>query len=171
MNDSLISGYRRGFEYEKESHAKTLASLTAVPDELRQSKEFREAVYLLWQIVAARRLWLFRFEVVNENAELLPTENSFVDLPAQLSNMEMQWEQYLSQLNDKDLARVFEYTSYAGQRFQNTLAEIFTQLFGLSWNHRVEIALSLRSIGTEPAAADFVAYAGEPIPESDGIHE
>lgn len=166
MNDTTIDRYRRGFEYEKDSHAKTLASLTAVPDGLRQSKEFREAVYLLWQIVAARRMWFYRFEAVNESAELLPTANSFVDLPAQLADMEMLWEQFLSQLNDQDLARFFEYTSYAGLRFQNTLAEIFTQLFGLSWDYRVQIAVLLRAIGAEPAAADFVACAGEPSRES-----
>jgi len=58
MNDTLIARYRRWFEYEKESHAKTLASLYAVPEELRNLKEFAKAVHLVGHIIAARRMWL-----------------------------------------------------------------------------------------------------------------
>lgn len=66
----MIDRYRRWFDYEKDSHAKTIASLHAVPMELRDSEAFRKAVYLLGQIVAARRMWLFRFDIAVPNAEL-----------------------------------------------------------------------------------------------------
>ena len=162
----MINRYRRWFAYEKDSHAKTLDSLNAVPEELRASEQFRKAVYLLSHIIAARRMWLFRFGVVKENAELFPQDTSLAELPAQLSETETLWSQYLSQLDDKELARVFEYQSYEGPRFRNTVEEILTQLFGHSWYHRGQIAMLLRSIGAEPAVTDFVFWAREPVAEN-----
>ena len=163
MKGSMISRYRRWFEYEKDSHAKTIDSLNAVAEDLRQSEEFRKAVYLMGHIIAARRMWLFRFGVVEENAELFPGETSLAELPAQLSEMETLWWDYLSQLNDTDIARVFEYQSYEGPRFRNTVEDILTQLFGHSWYHRGQIAQLLRSIGAEPAVTDLVFWAREPL--------
>src|SRR2546426_599956 len=130
MTDSLIDRYRRWFDYEKDSHAKTLASLNAVPEELRNGKDFRRAVYLLGHIVAARRMWLFRLGIAHENAELFPSETKLAELPNQISAMETLWTKYLEQLNDTELGRVFEYQSYEGPRFRNTIEEIITQLFG-----------------------------------------
>ena len=168
MNDTLISRYRRWFEYEKDSHARTVDSLTAVISELRDSEGFRKAVYLMGHIVAARRMWLFRFGVLKENAELFPGETRLEDLPAQLTEMETLWTRYLSRLDDTELARVFEYRSYEGSRFRNTIEEILTQLFGHSWYHRGQIAQLVRSIGGEPAVTDFVFWAREPVPEEEG---
>lgn len=165
MNDSMIDRYRRWFEYERDSHAKTLDSLNAVADELRTSEHFRKAVYLLGHIVAARRMWLFRFGVVKQNAELFPQKTTLKDLTAQLSEMETLWSEYLLQIDDTELARVFEYQSYEGGRFRNTIEEILTQLFGHSWYHRGQIAMLLRSIGAEPAVTDFVFWAREPVSE------
>ena len=163
MNDSLIARYRRWFDYEKDSHRKVLDSLNAVSKEQRESEEFRKAVYLMGHIVAARRMWLFRFGVIKENVELFPGETRPDELPTQIEEMEMLWSQYLSQLNDAELARVFEYQSYEGQRFRNTIEEILTQLFGHSWYHRGQIAQLVRSIGAEPAVTDFVFWARESV--------
>ena len=163
MNERMIERYRRWFEYEKDSHAKTLDSLNAVPDEGRASEQFRKAVYLLGHIIAARSMWLFRFGVLRENAELFPQETNLSDLAGQLSKMEVFWSEYLSQLDDTELARVFEYQSYEGPRFRNTIEEILTQLFGHSWYHRGQIAMLLRSIAAEPAVTDFVFWAREPV--------
>jgi uncharacterized damage-inducible protein DinB len=163
MNDSMIDRYRRWFEYERDSHAKTLASLNAVPEKLHDAEVFRKAVYLLGHIIAARRMWLFRLGVAKENAELFPRDFDLADLPAQISETEGLWSEYLSQLNDTELARVFEYQSYEGPRFSDTIEEILTQLFGHSWYHRGQIAQLVRSIGAEPAVTDFVFWARKPL--------
>jgi uncharacterized damage-inducible protein DinB len=163
MKGCMISRYRRWFEYEKDSHAKTLDSLNAVAEDLRQSEGFRKAVYLMGHIIAARRMWLFRFGVMKENVELFPGETSLAELPARLSEMETLWWDYLSRLDDTGIARVFDYQSYEGPGFRNTVEDILTQLFGHSWYHRGQIAQLLRSIGAEPAVTDFVFWAREPL--------
>ncbi len=165
MNEGLISRYRRWFDYEKDSHAKTFDSLKAVSEELRESAEFRKAVNLMGHIVAARRMWLFRFGVLAQNVELFPREVTLAELPDQIAAMETMWTQYLNQLDDAALARVFEYQSYEGLRFRNTIEEILTQLFGHSWYHRGQIAQLVRSVGAEPAITDFVFWAREPVEE------
>jgi uncharacterized damage-inducible protein DinB len=163
MNDSFVARYRRWFDYEKDSHRKTLDSLNSVSSGLRDSPEFRKAVYLLGHIVAARRMWLFRFGVLKENVGLFPRDITLAEIPDQLAEMETLWSEYLEQLDDAALARVFEYQSYEGPRFRNTIEEILTQLFGHSWYHRGQIAQLVRSIGAEPAVTDFVFWSREPV--------
>ena len=163
MSEKMIDRYRRWFEYEKDSHAKTLASLDAVSEEQRQTEGFRKAVYLMGHIIAARRMWLFRLGVIAQNAELFPSEVTLAELPDQISEMEKHWAQYLAGIDDDELARVLEYQSYEGPRFRNTIEEILTQLFGHSWYHRGQIAQLIRSLGAEPAVTDFVFWAREPV--------
>lgn len=166
MSEKMIDRYRRWFEYEQDSHAKTLASLNAVPDDLRQTEGFRKAVYLMGHIVAARRMWLFRLGMTTENADLFPGGVSLAELPDQISEMERVWAQYLARLDDNELARVVEYQSYEGPRFRNTIEDMLTQLFGHSWYHRGQIAQLIRSIGAEPAVTDLIFWAREPASES-----
>jgi uncharacterized damage-inducible protein DinB len=163
MSDSLVDRYRRWFDYERDSHAKTLASLNAVAENLRESEGFRKAVYLMGHIVAARRMWLFRLGFLREDTDLFTRKIGLADLPAQIAAMEMLWSQYLDQLNAADVLRAFEYQSYECDRFQNTIEDILTQLFGHSWYHRGQIALLLRSIGAEPAVTDIVFWTRTPV--------
>ena len=165
MGDAARERYRRWFEYEKDSHAKVLASLDSVPRDLRSSEPFQKAVSLMAHIVAARRLWLFRLGRVKEApSEFFPANVSLPDLSARVEKMQAEWSEYLEGLTDTELARVFAYQSLEGPGFRNTVEDILTQLFGHSWHHRGQIALLLRSIGVEPAITDFVFWTREPIP-------
>ena len=163
MSDTLIDRYRRWFDYEKDSHARTRASLESVPAESRETKEFGKAVYLMGHIIAARRMWLFRLGIAKENAELFPAAVTLDEIAGQLSEMEKLWSEYLSGLDDADLERVFEYQSYEGPRFRNSIEEILTQLFGHSWYHRGQIAQLVRSLGGEPAVTDFIFWSRQAV--------
>src|SRR5687768_3299691 len=99
MTDSMIDRYRRWFEYEKDSHAKTLASLNNVAPSVRDSDDFRKAVYLMGHIIAARRVWLYRLGVASEKVDLFRQEISLEELPEELSDMEANWSNYLAHLN------------------------------------------------------------------------
>jgi len=158
----MIDRYRRWFDYEKDSHAKTIASLHGVPEELRNGEAFRKAVYLMGHIIAARRMWLFRLGVAEQPSELFPRDVTLEQLKDQLPEMETLWNAYLLGIEDSDLEQVFEYQSYEGPRFRNTIEEILTQLFGHSWYHRGQIAQLVRSMGAEPAVTDFVFWARKP---------
>jgi uncharacterized damage-inducible protein DinB len=164
MTEVLTDRYRRWFEYEQDVHGKTLASLQDVSTELRKSAEFQKAVNLFGHLIAARRMWLHRFGVSGETAELFPEQVQLDELPGRLGQIHHAWKSYLSTLNDAELSREFEYQSYEGPRFRSSIEDILTQLFGHSWYHRGQIAMLLRSIGAEPAVTDFVFWSREPIP-------
>src|SRR5688572_22692307 len=165
MTPNIADQYRRWFDYEKDSHAKVFTSLEAVDGQLRSSPLFQKALDLMAHLVAARRMWLFRFGVTSEKVELFPGSVSLAELKANLAQMEADWSGYLEMLKETELSRVFEYQSYEGSRFSNTIGDILTQLFGHSWYHRGQIAQLLRMIGAEPAVTDFVFWAREPLGE------
>ena len=175
MSASAADTYRRWFEYEQDSHAKVLAALAAVAEELRDGEAYRKAVTLMAHIVAARWLWLSRFNgpqsvpagfAPQTVADFFPDNLSCADLAPRMAEMHAGWAKYLAGLTDAELARVFEYRSLEGPRFRNTIEEILTQLFGHSLYHRGQIAMLLRSIGAEPPITDFVFWARELVPES-----
>jgi uncharacterized damage-inducible protein DinB len=166
MAETLANRYRRWFEYEKDAHAKVLASLHSVPESQRSTSACEKAVTLLAHIMQARRVWLFRFGVLDQGPgpkDFFPTGLTLNDLAARLREIEALWSSYLQKLDDRELARVFEYQSLDGPRYRNTIEDILTQLFGHSWYHRGQIASLVRAAGGEPAITDFVFWCREPI--------
>lgn len=169
MSDMLADRFRRWFEYEKDSHAKVVASLRAVPSESRQAPAFQKAVDLLAHIAAARRLWLYRVGALPEGpAELFPSHQRVDEVTAEVDAIQLEWERYLEGLDDRELERAFEYRSYEGPRFSNRVEDILTQLFGHSWYHRGQIAALIRSLGHEPAVTDLVFWTREPLGSPEG---
>ena len=160
---SPVEKYRRWFDYEKDSHAKVLQSFDSVPEEARLSEGMQKAVDLMAHVVAARMMWLFRLGVITEKAELFPRNASLTELPSLIARMETAWEKFLADLSETELVRVFEYQSYEGLRFRNSIEDILTQLFGHSWYHRGQIASLVRSLGGQPAVTDFVFWTREPV--------
>jgi uncharacterized damage-inducible protein DinB len=159
--------YRRWFNYEIDVHQKTIASLEAVTDDLRNLPAYQKAVDLFAHIISARRLWLFRFGIAEEPiTDIFPQNVDVRSLAALAEAMQTIWANYLAGVDDAELARVFEYQALDGKRFKNTIEDILTQLFGHSWYHRGQIAQLLRSLGAEPAVTDFVYWCREAIADS-----
>lgn len=161
---SNIDRYRRWFEYEKDAHQKTLASLHALTGEQHSSAQFQKAVDLFAHIMAARQMWLFRWGL-NQNwtPDLFPKNVAFETLDDLAEKTHAMWSAHLESLNDDELLRVFEYQSIDGKKFRNSVEDILTQLFGHSWYHRGQIAQIVKSLGGEPAVTDFVYWCREPI--------
>jgi len=165
MEHSLASYYRCWFQYEKESHAKVLAALGAVPESLRSNPEYRQAVALMGHVLAARTLWLFRLGAIAEGPrDLAPREASLAEVVDQLDAVEAAWTGYLEGLDDSRLLHPVRYRSTEGPWFKSTIVDILTQLFGHSSYHRGQVALLLRSIGAEPATTDFIFWTRQSIP-------
>jgi uncharacterized damage-inducible protein DinB len=157
--------YSRWFEYEQDSNAKVLASLQAVAQPLRANPQFQKAVDLMSHLVAARNMWLYRLGQGTRPADLFPENTPITDLPSLIEEMEAAWSSYFSTLSDDKIAQPFEYQSYDGPRFRNTIEDVLTQLYGHSLYHRGQIAMILRSIGAEPAPTDFIYWTREPLSE------
>ncbi|MEW6211451.1 MAG: DinB family protein [Acidobacteriota bacterium] len=164
MTTHIADRFRRLFEYEKDAHAKVIASLDAVSADKRSSPLYQKAVDLVAHICAARRMWLFRFGATDlAITDLFPQGVAVSALTALADEMHRVWSDYLSRLDDAETARVFKYCSLDGREFRNSVEDILTQLFGHSLYHHGQIALLLRQIGEEPAATDFVYWSREAI--------
>jgi uncharacterized damage-inducible protein DinB len=157
--------YRRWWEYERDSHARVLASLQATAAHVTSQAEFQRAVDLLGHIVAARGLWLNRFGAADRPPNLSPHAVRLEDLPSRLHEMHDAWSVYLASLTDAELARAVEYRSLDGRRFRTSVEDILTQLHGHSRYHCGQIALLVRAAGGEPAATDFVFWARDEVPQ------
>ncbi|HZP00459.1 MAG TPA: DinB family protein [Terriglobia bacterium] len=161
---SMIDQFRDWYDYEKDSHRKVIAALRAVPAESQAKEGFQRAVDLLSHIVGARTMWLYRLGVISEAPQKpFPQGLSLDIVEKQLEEIENRWTEYLSSLEDSDLARTFEYGSMEGPRFRNRVDEVLTQLFGHSSYHRGQIAYLVRSLGAQPAATDFILWARQPV--------
>jgi uncharacterized damage-inducible protein DinB len=165
MSATLADRFRRWFDYEKVSHARVLASLESVPADRRDTPEFQKAVMLLGHLAAARQIWLYRFGVGREApGDIFPAGLTLDEVRRRVADGEAAWSDYLSRLDDAELARVFEYQSLDAGRFRNTVEDTLAQLFGHSWYHRGQIASLVRAAGGEPAKTDFIFWCRERVP-------
>jgi uncharacterized damage-inducible protein DinB len=157
--------YRRWFDYEKDSHAKVLASLNSVPPQNRSAPTFKKSVDLLAHIVAGRLLWLFRLGgVPKPPSELFPQGFPFDELALRIQEMEALWDVFLARLDDSQVARTIEYRASDGGFFRNRVEDVLTQLYGHSLYHRGQIASLVRASGGEPAKTDFIFWVREAVP-------
>ncbi len=168
MARSMIDRYRRWFEYERDAHAKVLASFETVPVDRRGAPEFRKAVALFAHIVAARRMWLARLGVIPAaSGPLFPDDCDVAEVAADWREVERFWADYLAGGNDEAIAQEFEYRSLDAGRFRNRIEDILTHLFGHSWYHRGQIAMLIRAAGGDPAVTDLIYWCREPVPDAD----
>jgi len=159
MSDLLAPRFRRVFEYERDTHSKILTALEDVPEELRSGDDFGRAVDLFAHVVAARMTWLHRLGVLETRPQLFPEGVALADLGERLTRMHEEWSRYLAGLTDDDVQTNFEYESYEGDRYRNSVEEILTQLYGHSLYHGGQIASRLRALGCTPPPTDFVLWS------------
>ena len=160
----MVERYRRWFEYEKDAHEMTIASLQTVPAEARNEEAFRKAVSLFAHIVIGRWTWLYRLgHAEKPKAGLFVTGVELHELPSMAEAMHQAWSRYLDGLDETELARLCEYTSTEGDRYRNKAEDILTQLFGHSLYHRGHIASLVKSLGGTPAATDFIFWTRDAL--------
>jgi uncharacterized damage-inducible protein DinB len=156
--------FRHLFEYERDAHAKTLASLHALDESSRASTPFQHAADLMAHVVAARWLWLYRLGGTSSApTEVFPQGVPVDALAERMDEMHAVWGEFLTTLDDTRVLQTFEYRSLDGEPFQNTVEDVLTQLYGHSLYHRGQVAAIVRSLGGEPAKTDFVFWARRPL--------
>jgi uncharacterized damage-inducible protein DinB len=162
---TLVEQYRCWFEYEKDSHRKVLASLETVPEGARSSEPFQKAMNTMGHVVAARRVWLHRFDPsIPGPTESFPTDVTRDKLLVELDLMERLWSDYLRRLSDDEIRRAFVYKSFEGDWFRSVVADVLIHLYGHSLYHRGQIASLVRAAGGQPAETDFIFWSRQSIP-------
>src|SRR5262245_45586898 len=127
---SMVDRFRGWYAYERDCNAKTLGMLASVPAERRSAPEFQKAVDRMAHLAAARRRWLQRLGHLQESPKLFPQGTKLADLPALVADTEAAWTAYLRQLDDAELARIFEWQAADGKRYRWEVEGVLTQVFG-----------------------------------------
>jgi len=162
----IIERYRRWFEYEKDAHAKVLASFETVPVDRRSCAEYRKAVAIMAHIVGARRIWLYRMGAIATAPALFPENPELTKVVDDWRETQALWEKFLASQTDQEIEQTFEYKSLDAGRFRNRIEDILTQLFGHSSYHRGQIAMLIRAAGGEPAITDLIFWCREAAKEA-----
>ena len=164
MAEPPTSYFRRLFEYERNSNAKSLASVETIPASRRGEPGYQRALDLHAHMAISRLLWLHRL-----GAEpTAPTAYNMdgltaAEVRALMERMEKGWAQYLERLPDDGMDDVIEYQSMASGRFRNSMSDILTHLAGHAWYHRGQIAAHVKSAGGTPAMTDHMFWSREPV--------
>jgi uncharacterized damage-inducible protein DinB len=154
---SLADRFRRWYEHERDSNAKTLAMLESVPADRRADPLFEKAVGKMAHLVAARRRWLTRLGQSTELPEPFP-KTPLVKLPALVADVESKWTAYLATLDDAALAKTIEW-EFNGTKMRLNLEGILTQTNGHAWYHRGQVAMLVTMLGGKMVDTDYLYFA------------
>ena len=156
---SLADRFRRWYEYERDCNAKSLAMLESVPVERRGAPEFQKAVDRMAHLVAGRQRWLSRLGPYSGAPTAFPQGKTLADLPGMVAQTEAAWVEYLSRLDDTELAREFEWVAMDGRRYRWDVEGVLTQAFGHAWYHRGQLAQLVAGLGGKAVDTDYVFWA------------
>lgn len=155
---TMADRFRRWYEYEKNCNAKALGMLESVPAKRRTDPDFQKAVDRLGHLVAARRRWLYRLGYWPEPPGLFPTGTELKKIPSLVAETEAAWTDYYGQLDDRELARAFEWVTDDGKRYRWDVESVLTQLFGHAWYHRGQIAQLVARLGGNAVDTDYIFW-------------
>jgi uncharacterized damage-inducible protein DinB len=144
----MLDTLRKLFEYDAWANGEELASLreAAPPPE--------RALAVLAHVAGAGEVWLSRLRQEPETAVAWPDLGRDA-LEGRLKEVALRWRAYLGGLSAGDLARPMAYRNTKGEAFSYPLGDVLLHLVLHGAYHRGQVALLLRSAGTQPPLTDY----------------
>ena len=143
-------------QHKWNANASLLRAISRHP-QAAQDEELRK---LLHHILIANRFWLAlsmgRAFSLEEQSKVPESLESLAALYRETYVQEVEW---ISQVQEAELARTVETSYMPGQRF--SLSEAMMQVCMHSHGHRSQCATRLRQLGGTPPAMDFIAWLKE----------
>ena len=166
--NSLADRFRRWYEYERDCNAKALDMLASVPTERRSAPEFEKAVGRMAHLNAARCRWGQRLGILADAPALFPSGIALADLAGMIASTERAWADYLSRLDEAELARELEWVAGDGHRYRWNVEGILTQLLGHAPYHRGQIAQLVALLGGKAVDTDYILWCKLPKLDTGG---
>ncbi len=118
-----------------------------------------EAVRLYAHVVACERLWFLRLQKQDSSVQKVwPTMS--LDACAKLGSENIAaLNAFIAPMKEPDFATPIPYKSSAGDPYTNTIGDILIHIATHGVHHRAQIATTLRRVGIEPPALDFILFA------------
>lgn len=140
------------FAYDFWANRKTLIALRDAAHESAQGKR------LFAHILLAEQEWFRRLSGKDSTGFDFWRVLSLADCEKLVEEMRSTYANFLNMQREENLERIVSYKNSKGARYENTVREVLTHVANHSTYHRGQIALTLRSEGSEPAYTDFIAY-------------
>jgi uncharacterized damage-inducible protein DinB len=157
MAHTTAERFQQLFEYEKLTQLKYLQSVSEAVKSGAEVARLQKAIQLLIHILFGRRLWFYRLgigPVPNFQAQNL----SVSKLKDGFGEMHVEWSKYLQDLSEAELSRIVHYRTMEGEKYQVSVEDILTQLYGHSLHHGAQVAYVLRECGFIPPETDFIFH-------------
>ena len=163
---SIVDRYREWFEQEIDSNDKMLGMIESVPADKRSDRRFQRAATLAAHLCACRENWLDRMTNGTKNQGPWWEEDAKLEtLRPRYVAMEKAWCHYLAKIDDKELARNFEFPASQGSQSRWNIEGQIMQLIGHAFYHRGQIALLVDQLGGETVDTDYLYWAFPRNPE------
>lgn len=110
-------------------------------------------------IASAEWIWLQRWKG-NSPRQMLP-EDEFSTIEtaiARWKRIDAELADFIRQLKEPDLEKLFSYTTTEGKEFSNVLWQVMQHLVNHSSYHRGQVAALLRHAGKTPQSTDLIKY-------------
>ena len=157
---SLLERYRGLYEYEQDCNHKMLTMIESVPEDNRSDARFQQAVNLAGHLAACRENWLDRMTGAGTNqAPWFEEKCNLATLAARFTTLEAAWKDYLSNLDETQLAQDFEFPVSADRRFKVRTEVQIEQLVGHACYHRGQVALLVDQLGGNTVDTDYLFWA------------
>ena len=152
----MLDTLRKLFEYDAWASGDVLASLrAAVPPPER-------ALAALAHVAGAGEVWLSRVNQKPDTAVAWP-DLGMDALEGRLKEVALSWRAYLAGLSAADLGRPMAYRNTKGEAFSYPLGDVLLHLVLHGAYHRGQVALHLRSAGTQPPLTDYTKALREGV--------
>jgi uncharacterized damage-inducible protein DinB len=120
-----------------------------------------EAVRLYAHVLAAERLWYLRLQQQDWRVQKVWPMMAVEGCAALAKENAAAYAAYLDGLSEVDLAKPIPYTNTLGESFNNTVGDILLHVFLHGAHHRGQVATTLRRVGIEPPALDYIRFVRE----------
>ena len=154
----LADRFRTWYKHERDCNAKTLAMLNSVPEERRSDPAFQRAIDLMTHLIAARRNWIHRLRYGETPGDWIIPSTRLEQLGNLIKEIEQEWDAYLKELDDADLAREFTWKHPEGGVWRWNVEELLTQVNGHAWYHRGQIVQLIDSLGGKAVDTDLIFW-------------
>lgn len=156
---TAIEVFQNWFAHERIGNQKMMEMLDSVSEEKRDLPDYKKASNLAAHLIACRVNWLNRIQANEEGiGDWWPKVESHTELEGSLSQMELAWSAFLSDLTDEEFNRDFEFVLGDGRRIRWNVRGQLMQMVGHAFYHRGQISLLVDTLGGVTVDTDYLYW-------------
>lgn len=148
MRETLLNLFKYSYEMNLQEAKKIIENPASPPDALR----------LLSHIIGAQKIWLSRLAPDIQQPAGVWDMYEKEQLEAELLKDYNRWKNYLENIKEEDLSKIFSYKNTKGDAYENRIGDVLFHVANHATHHRGQISLLLRQNDIVPPITDYIFY-------------